>query len=115
QSAAVVIPTRKNSHASGITVALEAAATGRPIVCSYDPNIFEYFPEDRLYVFEPGNSRDLARAINECLTDDFARQSAKINFLLQEVERRALNLPGYWYRVTQQFDAFDSVSKPLPL
>ncbi|WP_343899184.1 glycosyltransferase [Microbacterium oxydans] len=43
----VVVPTRENLHASGMTVALEALATARPVVVSDTPGMRQYVGEGR--------------------------------------------------------------------
>jgi glycogen synthase len=47
----------------------EYAALGLPVVCSGITTMRHYFDDDELMFFEPGNARDLARAIRDLLTD----------------------------------------------
>jgi glycosyltransferase involved in cell wall biosynthesis len=52
----------------------EYAALGLPVVCSGITTMRHYFEDDELMFFEPGNARDLARAIREQLTDPAAAE-----------------------------------------
>ncbi|WP_443798338.1 glycosyltransferase, partial [Burkholderia gladioli] len=42
----IVVPLRPNHHASGITVMLEAAAVGKPMIVSDVGGLRDYFPND---------------------------------------------------------------------
>ena len=70
----IVVPLRPNSHASGITVMLEAAAVGKPMVATNVGALLDYFPADEAaYIppFDPQALRDtvdrLAAAPDEAL------------------------------------------------
>ncbi|MCM2495223.1 glycosyltransferase family 1 protein [Burkholderia glumae] len=59
----IVVPLRPNHHASGITVMLEAAAVGKPIIVSDVGGLTDYFPRDcAAYVpaFDAGAMRGAA-------------------------------------------------------
>lgn len=72
----VLIPTKQNLHASGMTVALEAAATGRPVVVSATPGMDDYVLNGHTGFLAPvGNSRALAAATIDILAD---RESARV-------------------------------------
>jgi glycosyltransferase involved in cell wall biosynthesis len=61
RATAVVICTRKNEHASGMTVALEAMSTGRPVVISDTPGIDDYVVDGVTgFLVSPGEPRDVA-------------------------------------------------------
>ncbi|MDE1184321.1 glycosyltransferase [Paraburkholderia sp.] len=62
----VVVPLRPNSHASGITVMLEAAAVGKPMIVTQVGALDDYFPADTAaYVppFDPQALRDAANRL----------------------------------------------------
>ncbi len=52
----------------------EYATLGLPVACSGITTMRHYFDDDELMFFEPGNARDLARAIRDLLTDPAAAQ-----------------------------------------
>lgn len=52
----------------------EYAALGLPVVCSGTATMRHYFADDELSFFEPGDARDLARAVRDLLTDPQAAQ-----------------------------------------
>jgi glycosyltransferase involved in cell wall biosynthesis len=52
----------------------EYAALGLPVACSGITTMRHYFDDDELMFFEPGNARDLARAIRDLLTDPGAAE-----------------------------------------
>ncbi|CAB3747742.1 glycosyl transferase [Burkholderia sp. MSh2] len=97
----IVVPLRPNHHASGITVMLEAAAVGKPMIVSDVGGLGDYFPHDTAayvpafdtqamreaaerFVAEPGAALDCARAAAACLrerdltTRAFAEQHVRI-------------------------------------
>ncbi len=60
----VVIPTRPNLHASGMTVALEALATARPVVVTDTPGMHQYVSEGRTgHLVPPEDPAELALAV----------------------------------------------------
>lgn len=66
----VVVPTRPNLHASGMTVALESLATARPVVVSDTPGMDRYVSEGRTgHLVPPGDAEQLARAVLGLLDD----------------------------------------------
>lgn len=66
----VVIPTRPNLHASGMTVALESLATARPVVVSDTPGMRQYVSEGRTgHLVPPGDPEALAGAVLRLLDD----------------------------------------------
>lgn len=69
-SEVVVVPTAFNLHGSGMTVALEAMACGRPVVATRTPGMEDYI-EDGVsgLLVRPGEPRELATALNTVLTD----------------------------------------------
>lgn len=113
----IVVPLHPNYHASGITVILEAVATGKPVVATAGGGLEDYFSERSVWYVPPHD----ARALHECVallgaqpgaaaekirhaqqefvsrdltTQAFARQHVALTReLLQGAERRADLLP----------------------
>jgi glycogen(starch) synthase len=50
----------------------EYVALGQPVICSGIATMRDYFSDDELLFFEPGNAEDLARAIRDLLADPAA-------------------------------------------
>ncbi|UWX79532.1 glycosyltransferase family 4 protein [Arthrobacter jinronghuae] len=66
----VLVPTRPNMHASGMTVALEAAATGRPVVACSTPGMEDYVVHGETgLLVRPQDPEAMARATLEILSD----------------------------------------------
>jgi glycosyltransferase involved in cell wall biosynthesis len=65
---------KPNLHVSGMTVALEAMATGRPVVCSATPGMAEYVVDGVTgSLVPPGNAAALASATVELLEEPSER------------------------------------------
>ncbi|EEA02543.1 putative glycosyltransferase group 1, RfaG-like protein [Burkholderia sp. H160] len=60
----IVVPLRPNSHASGITVMLEAAAVGKPMVVTDVGALQDYFPADEAAYVPPFDPQALRDAVN---------------------------------------------------
>jgi glycosyltransferase involved in cell wall biosynthesis len=58
----IVVPLRPNYHASGITVMLEAAALGKPMIVSDVGGLPDYFPHDAAAYVPPFDAKALRRA-----------------------------------------------------
>jgi glycosyltransferase involved in cell wall biosynthesis len=60
-----VIPNRRNAFTeiNTPTRIFEYLAMGKPVIAPSTPGILDYFTEDSLLLFEPGNSADIARQI----------------------------------------------------
>lgn len=66
----VAVPTRANLHASGMTVALEALATARPVVVSDTPGMRQYVSEGHTgHIVPPEDPAELALALLRLLDD----------------------------------------------
>lgn len=87
-AAVVAVPTRPNLHVSGMTVALEAMATGRPVVMSRTAGMDSYVPDFQAgKLVDPGNPDQLAAGILEYLDDPESRDAAG-RFGLEHVHSR---------------------------
>lgn len=75
RSAVGFIPLKQNLHASGITVALETARVGRPIVIANTGGIADYFGPDEVAYFDVGDAEDASRKIRELLASPEQSQS----------------------------------------
>jgi glycosyltransferase involved in cell wall biosynthesis len=82
----VVIPMTENIF-SGITVALEAAALGKPIICSYTGGVPTYFDAEEVF-YVPVGDADAMRDV--ALSADPSAKSARA-----ESARRRFNESGY--------------------
>jgi glycosyltransferase involved in cell wall biosynthesis len=60
----IVVPLRPNSHASGITVMLEAAALGKPMVATDVGALRDYFPADEAAYVPPFNPQALRDVVD---------------------------------------------------
>lgn len=61
----IVVPLRPNSHASGITVMLEAAAVGKPMVVTNVGALQDYFPAGEALYIPPFNPQALREAVDQ--------------------------------------------------
>ncbi|MGF6750202.1 glycosyltransferase involved in cell wall biosynthesis [Paraburkholderia sp. MM5482-R1] len=73
----IVVPLRPNSHASGITVMLEAAAVGKPMVATDVGALRDYFPADEAAYVPPFNPQALRDALDRLAAepDEALRQA----------------------------------------
>lgn len=60
----IVVPLRPNTHASGITVMLEAAAVGKPMVVTNVGAVQDYFPAGEASYVPPFNPQALRDAVD---------------------------------------------------
>ncbi|WP_296653472.1 glycosyltransferase [Paraburkholderia sp.] len=65
----IVVPLRQNTHASGITVMLEAAALGKPMIATKVGALDDYFDERAVSWIEPSNPQQLRDAVNALATN----------------------------------------------
>ncbi|AFT85740.1 hypothetical protein LMG9964_01894 [Paraburkholderia phenoliruptrix] len=61
----IVVPLRPNTHASGITVMLEAAAVGKPMVVTNVGALQDYFPASEACYIPPFNPPALRDAVDQ--------------------------------------------------
>lgn len=64
----VVVPLRRNNHASGITVMIEAALAGTPMIASDTGGLEDYFPAGSAFYVPPGDPDALRVAVRNCPT-----------------------------------------------
>lgn len=70
RASVVVVATRDNQHASGMTVSLEAQATGRPVVMTRTAGIEDYVDHERTGLLVPvGDGAALAQGVTRLLQD----------------------------------------------
>jgi glycosyltransferase involved in cell wall biosynthesis len=75
RAAVVVIPTKPNVHVSGVTVALEAMALGRPVVACDTPGMSDYVIDGVTgFLVPPGSPEELRDKV-AILLNDSARSS----------------------------------------
>ncbi|CAB3768482.1 glycosyltransferase [Paraburkholderia solisilvae] len=73
----IVVPLRENSHVSGLTVTLEAAAVGKPMIVADVGGLQEYFPPHAARYVPPHDPRALRAALERLIAapDDALRQA----------------------------------------
>jgi glycosyltransferase involved in cell wall biosynthesis len=70
RASVVAIATTPNVHASGLTVTLEAMASGRPVVIPDTPGLTDYVvPEETGLVYPAGDQDELAKCLNRLVSD----------------------------------------------
>jgi glycosyltransferase involved in cell wall biosynthesis len=91
----VCLPLRKNSHASGVTVAMEAAAANRPVIATNTGGIDSYFPELSAHMMpHPNEAREWARMLDTYRLSASTRNQAA-QALQRDVHAQQLTLDGY--------------------
>ncbi|WP_321782771.1 glycosyltransferase [Paraburkholderia sp. J94] len=90
----IVVPLRPNTHASGITVMLEAAALGKPMIVTKVGALEDYFDENAAYYVEPFNTQQLRDAVN-ALVDDPARALAQAREACEQLQTRDLTTENF--------------------
>ncbi|QBQ99003.1 glycosyltransferase [Paraburkholderia pallida] len=90
----IVVPLRPNTHASGITVMLEAAALGKPMIVTKVGALEDYFDEKAAYYVEPFNTQQLRDAVN-ALVDDPARALAQAREACEQLTTRDLTTENF--------------------
>ncbi|MGS0891780.1 glycosyltransferase [Burkholderia stagnalis] len=68
----IVVPLRPNFHASGITVMLEAAAVGKPMIVSDVGGLGDYFPPDAAAYVPPFDAQAMRQAADRLAADPAA-------------------------------------------
>ncbi|WP_322030416.1 glycosyltransferase [Paraburkholderia sp. J76] len=85
----VVVPLRPNTHASGITVMLEAAALGKPMIATKVGALEDYFDDKAASYIEPFNAQQL-RAAADALAADPARALEQAREACEQLRTRDL-------------------------
>jgi len=85
----IVVPLRPNTHASGITVMLEAAALGKPMVVTRVGALDDYFDDDAVSYVEPFDPAGLRNAV-DALMDDPARALRQAQAACAQLRERDL-------------------------
>ncbi|WP_258400900.1 glycosyltransferase, partial [Burkholderia multivorans] len=68
----IVVPLRPNFHASGITVMLEAAALGKPMIVSDVGGLTDYFPHDTAAYVPPFDAQAMRDAADRFAAEPLA-------------------------------------------
>lgn len=90
----IVVPLRPNTHASGITVMLEAAALGKPMIATKVGALDDYFDAKAVAwvaPFDPQQLRDAANA----LANDPARALAQAREACEQLRTRDLTTANF--------------------
>lgn len=61
----MILPLKRNLHASGITVLAEAVSSGVPVICTDTGGLRAYFSDDEVYYVPPTDPRALRLAVEE--------------------------------------------------
>jgi glycosyltransferase involved in cell wall biosynthesis len=72
----IVVPLRSNLHASGITVILEAVASGIPVIATRTGGLEAYFTGEEITYYQTGDAKDLIQRL-EWVSAHYAEASAK--------------------------------------
>lgn len=85
----IVVPLRPNTHASGITVMLEAAALGKPMVATRVGSLDDYFDDHAVSYVQPFDAAQLRAAV-AALMDDPARALRQAEAACEQLRERDL-------------------------
>ena len=71
-----IVPNRKNAFTelNFPTRIFECLAMGKPVIAPRTQGILDYFDEESLFLFEPGNAKELAKQIIEVYSNSAQRQ-----------------------------------------
>ncbi|NIE67767.1 glycosyltransferase [Burkholderia sp. Ax-1719] len=90
----IVVPLRPNTHASGITVMLEAAALGKPMIVTKVGALDDYFDDKAAFYIEPFNAQQLREAV-DALVAAPARTLAQAREACEQLSTRDLTTENY--------------------
>lgn len=88
----VVVPVIDNLHASGVTVALEAAALGVPLIIARSGGLEHYLDEESAHFYRVGDIDSLRSAVLELPMSDYIAKSARAQQQLLQLD---LTTSGY--------------------
>jgi glycosyltransferase involved in cell wall biosynthesis len=96
----VCLPLLDNQHASGITVALEAVYSGRPLLMTNAGGLDSYFPGFLKFALRPGSSADeWAAAIRELRANYTDRAPEMVTAARSDADTLRLDSDGYSQRL----------------
>ncbi|MFL9855711.1 glycosyltransferase [Paraburkholderia madseniana] len=100
----IVVPLRPNSHASGITVMLEAAAVGKPMVVTNVGALQDYFSAGEAAYIPPFNPQALREAVDQLAASpaDALRQAQAAAAGLLSRDLTTQNYAMQHVRITQE-------------
>jgi glycosyltransferase involved in cell wall biosynthesis len=90
----IVVPLRPNTHASGITVMLEAAALGKPMIVTKVGALEDYFDERAAFYVEPFNAQQLRDAV-DALVAEPAKALAQAREACEQLDARDLTTENF--------------------
>lgn len=101
----IVVPLRANTHASGITVVLEAVALGKPLIVTDIGALRDYFGAEHMAYVPPHDVPALQRALDEIVSNPALAlrraQAASRHFVDRDYTTRQFALQHA--RITQDF------------
>lgn len=101
----IVVPLRDNTHASGITVVLEAVALGKPLIVTDVGALRDYFGPEHMTYVPPHDVPALQRALDELIANPSLAleraQAASRHFVERDYTTRQFALQHA--RITQAF------------
>ena len=112
----IVVPLRPNSHASGITVMLEAAAVGKPMVVTNVGALQDYFPAGEAAYIPPFNPQALREAVDQLAASpvDALRQAQAAAAGLLARDLTTQNYAMQHVRITQEMLRVRAASRARP-
>ncbi|CAE6712155.1 hypothetical protein R69927_04396 [Paraburkholderia domus] len=112
----IVVPLRPNTHASGITVMLEAAAVGKPMVVTDVGALQDYFPAGEAAYIPPFNPQALREAVDQLAASpaDALRQAQAAAAGLLSRDLTTQNYAMQHVRITQEMLRVRAASRGRP-
>jgi glycosyltransferase involved in cell wall biosynthesis len=90
----VVVPLRRNLHASGITVILEATTLGIPVVCTNVGGLRTYFPATEVNYVPPNQPDKLFDKVIEVI-DNYGVMTERVHRAQQRIIKDRLTTEGF--------------------